>query len=155
MTLKMDLVLSIVRMLFRLSFGGVVMFFIPQVYGASQLPLCEGTNHALWTNCYGKYYYPNGAHYYGEYRDGKANGLGTFTFPDGRRQEGFWSNDRLSNTNPAVEVKSVKVEEKKPAIKPATVSPASNNDAKSVQKCLRMGLIRGSDDYKLCVASQK
>lgn len=129
--------------------------FIPQVYGVSQLPQCQGANHTLWTNCYGTYYYTNGAHYDGEYRDGKANGRGTFTFPDGRRQEGFWSNDRLSSTNAAEEVKSVKVEEKKPGIKPFTASPASNNDAKSAQKCLRMGLIRGSDDYKLCVASQK
>ena len=155
MTLKMDIVLSLVRMLFRLSFGGFVMLFVPQVNGASQLPPCEGANHALWTNCIGKYYYSNGAHYYGEFRDGKANGRGTFTFQDGRRQEGFWSNDRLSSTNPAEEYKSAKVEEKTPAIKPATTSPASNNDAKLAQKCLRMGLIRGSDDYKLCVASQK
>ena len=131
----------------RLSSVGAIAFFIPQVYGVSQLPPCQGTSHVLWTNCFGTYYYANGAHYDGEYRDGKANGRGTFTFPDGRRQEGFWSNDRLSNTNPAEEVKSIKVEEKKPA----TASPALNIDAQLRKKCLRMGLIFGSDDFNLCV----
>lgn len=153
--LKIDYVLSVMRMLVRFSFGSVVMLFIPQVYGYSQLPLCEGANHAFWTNCYGKYYYPNGAHYYGEFRDGKANGRGTFTFPDGRRQEGYWTNDRLSSTNPDEEVKPKTVEEKKPVTTSATAHTTSTNDSKLVQKCLRMGLIRGSDDYNLCIASQK
>jgi hypothetical protein len=70
---------------------------------------------AAWTNCQGTSTYPNGGKYFGEFRDGKPNGLGTLTYrqhgeyvgefrdgwpsgrgayayPDGRKYIGEWRN---------------------------------------------------------------
>ena len=42
----------------------------------------------------GVIYYPNGNMYIGEWKDGKRNGQGTFTYPDdGRNYEGEWKGD--------------------------------------------------------------
>ena len=41
---------------------------------------------------------PNGENYVGEWKDGKRNGQGTFTYPDdGRKYEGEWKGDKPWN----------------------------------------------------------
>ena len=42
----------------------------------------------------GKYIYPKGEKYVGEYNDGKQNGQGTMTFPDGGKYVGEWKNGK-------------------------------------------------------------
>ncbi|KJR40114.1 morn repeat-containing protein [Candidatus Magnetoovum chiemensis] len=37
---------------------------------------------------------PSGAKYVGEFKDDKANGQGTFTYPDGEKDEGQWKNGK-------------------------------------------------------------
>jgi hypothetical protein len=143
--------------------------FIPQGFGSNQLPACQGSNQTLWTNCYGSYYYTSGAHYDGEYRDGKANGRGTFTFTDGGRQEGFWQNDRFAGTSAPEETRPIQAEIKNPTALVAPSKPKSNSSGPNTppaaiqnkldpldqtrKKCARLGLSPGSDDYKLCMRS--
>ncbi len=50
-----------------------------QAIGQSNLPACQGARFT-WTNCVGAYTYSSGAKYVGEYKDGKYNGQGTYTF---------------------------------------------------------------------------
>ena len=38
----------------------------------------------------GTYAYANGDKYVGEFKDNKRHGLGTFTFPDGAKDSGYW-----------------------------------------------------------------
>ena len=39
----------------------------------------------------GKYTYPDGTKYVGEFKDGLQNGQGTFTYPDGREYVGEYN----------------------------------------------------------------
>jgi hypothetical protein len=45
-------------------------------------------------NGVGTYTYADGAKYVGEFRDGKANGQGTITFPNGNKYVGEWKDNR-------------------------------------------------------------
>jgi|TARA_Y100000294_G_scaffold10708_1_gene9929 hypothetical protein len=40
----------------------------------------------------GKYIYPHGGKYVGEWKDGKKNGQGTMTLPNGNKYVGEWKN---------------------------------------------------------------
>ena len=96
-----------------IAFGAVVSPTL--AVGESGLPSCPAGGMASWTNCQGASAYPNGGTYFGEFRDGKPNGLGTltyrhhgayvgefrdswpsgrgtYTYPDGRRYVGEWRN---------------------------------------------------------------
>ena len=44
----------------------------------------------------GAYRWMNGDEYIGEFKDGLRNGQGIYSFIDGRRQEGFWVNDKFT-----------------------------------------------------------
>jgi hypothetical protein len=44
----------------------------------------------------GAYRWANGDDYVGEFKDGLRNGQGIYSFIDGRRQEGFWVNDKFT-----------------------------------------------------------
>jgi hypothetical protein len=44
----------------------------------------------------GAYRWANGDEYVGEFKDGFRNGQGIYSFTDGRRQEGFWVNDKFT-----------------------------------------------------------
>lgn len=44
----------------------------------------------------GAYRWANGDEYVGEFKDGLRNGQGIYSFIDGRRQEGFWVNDKFT-----------------------------------------------------------
>ena len=49
----------------------------------SHLPRCPSITHVLWSNCQGTLTQPDGGKYVGEFKDGKANGQGTYTYADG------------------------------------------------------------------------
>jgi hypothetical protein len=110
---KLGLLLSAIYLGALIAFGAVLS---PTVaIGESGLPSCPASETASWTDCQGTSTYPNGGTYVGEFRDGKANGLGTLTYhqhgeyvgefrdgwpsgrgayayPDGRRYVGEWRN---------------------------------------------------------------
>ena len=46
----------------------------------SSLPTCQGWWGRTWTDCYGTYIFGNGNKYVGEYKGGRRNGGGTFTY---------------------------------------------------------------------------
>lgn len=130
----------------------------PQAYGGSRLSSCYGSNPDKWTNCIGTRYYPGGNKYVGEYRNGRANGLGTFTFADGKPSlEGIWVDDKF--------IRPEKVELQLNPSMPKGGAGLSGNEkqyptlalpaSSGIKKCGRMGLLKGTDDYNLCVASQK
>lgn len=50
---------------------------------ASDLPPCQGSNQAYWTNCFGTLTYDNGDKYAGEFRDGAFSGQGTYSYTKG------------------------------------------------------------------------
>ena len=54
------------------------------------LPECRGSNVAEWSNCTGLYYLPDRSKYYGEFQNGKQNGIGTHTLADVGRYFGEW-----------------------------------------------------------------
>jgi hypothetical protein len=62
-------------------------------HAQSSLPPCPRfVSVTTWENCFGTYTFDEGEYkghkYVGEYRDGKRNGQGTYTFPDGRKYVG-------------------------------------------------------------------
>ena len=46
--------------------------------------------------CSGTFRFPDGVIYYGEFRDGRRDGVGAFVFPDGRRQVHEFESDAVS-----------------------------------------------------------
>ena len=54
-------------------------------YAQSNLPPCNGNFKGL---CFGSQEWTDGDKYEGQYKDGKANGQGTYTFPDGEKYVG-------------------------------------------------------------------
>ena len=54
---------------------------------AFALPKCPDDPNAVWTNCLGEMTYSDGK-YVGEFKNGVADGQGTFTFPSGGTYEG-------------------------------------------------------------------
>ncbi len=61
-----------------------------------QLPSCPGAYYAKWTNCVGTVKLSSGVEYVGEWRDGQANGQGTYTWPDGQKYVGEFRDSRRS-----------------------------------------------------------
>ena len=57
----------------------LIFLLAPQIsWGQSSLPPCPESEDLIWSNCFGRYNYPNGDVYVGEWRDNKLNGRGTF-----------------------------------------------------------------------------
>ena len=48
-------------------------------------PACKGSSRVGWNNCVGTYTTTEGALYVGEFRNGKYNGQGTYTFASGEK----------------------------------------------------------------------
>ena len=68
----------------------------PVMSEASSLPNCSGKSYSSsWNNCIGTHNYSNGDKYFGEYKDGWADGKGIYTH-DGRRYIGEFKNDTLT-----------------------------------------------------------
>ncbi len=75
----------------------LTIFCIPAVLLLSStegwsLPLCRGSNHHSWTNCFGTKTHSIGVKYVGEWKDGKMHGQGTLTLPNGTKYSGGWQN---------------------------------------------------------------
>lgn len=67
------------------------------VSAESTLPACEGKDAKKWTNCFGTFrgvLDGAGGKYVGEWKDGKLDGQGTFTFFNGEKYVGGWKSDR-------------------------------------------------------------
>jgi hypothetical protein len=66
----------------------VPLFLGSAFFAYSQVaePSCPASG--VWNKCIGTKGLPNGEKYEGEFRDGKANGQGTYTWPDGDRYVG-------------------------------------------------------------------
>lgn len=64
---------------------------IGSTFAQSNLTACEDIDTTRWSNCFGTSANANGQ-YTGEYKDGKRNGQGTFTFADGSRYVGEYKN---------------------------------------------------------------
>ena len=68
------------------------------------LPECPAVFSAEWNNCFGTHIWPEGGTYVGEWREGAANGRGSFTLPDGEKYVGEYKdgerNGKGTNTWP-------------------------------------------------------
>ena len=73
------------------SFCLILLVFLGVVGDSFALPQCP--NLGFRHNCFGTFAYINGDKYVGEWRYGKTNGQGTYTYADGRVEEGIWEND--------------------------------------------------------------
>ena len=49
-------------------------------FGQSNLPGCTGSDTTKWSNCFGSWTASNGDKYFGEFKNGTFNGLGTYLF---------------------------------------------------------------------------
>ena len=72
--------------------------FVWKSIGSEKLqPKYEGQVENGKPNGQGTYTNPDGKKYVGEFKDGKPNGQGTFTFKDGRKYVGEFKDDELWN----------------------------------------------------------
>jgi len=52
----------------------------------------------------GRYIYPEGDEYVGEFKEGKRDGVAEWIYTDGRRIKGIWKEDKfVSHLNPPAE----------------------------------------------------
>jgi len=63
-------------------------------YGQSSLPPCPKNKNLTWTNCAGRFDWPDGEYYIGEFRDDKRNGSGFNYFVGGLVYAGTWVSDK-------------------------------------------------------------
>ena len=77
---------------------GFVVLLLSSTEGWS-LPSCPGSPTSSlstvrnWTDCFGTFTY-KGTSYVGEYKDGKQNGHGTYTFDDGSKYVGEYKDGK-------------------------------------------------------------
>jgi hypothetical protein len=116
-------------------------------------------------NGQGTLFYPDGSKYVGQWRDAKQNGRGIYYKPDGSiSEDGLWSdNIFVQATNPpppppvyANEENSrseYKARPQPPKILPprVTADKGEGNQESKHTKCVRLGLVPGSVDYRQCV----
>jgi hypothetical protein len=62
----------------------------------SPLPACQGSDVSRWTNCFGTETFPGGGKYIGGFKDGKANGLGTYVGQYGSKMVGEFKEGYLN-----------------------------------------------------------
>ena len=127
-------------------------------------------------NGYGVYTWTtSGDTYSGSWKDGSRNGFGTYTWAgDGSYEVGNWVNSKQegehklyykSGTLYSTRVYKNGVQISKSVIaSPQTNAQASQQTSPQktyadpsikIQKCKRLGLVEGSEDYKLCLKSVK
>jgi hypothetical protein len=127
-------------------------------------------------NGQGTYSWPDNSRYSGQFLNGSFHGKGTYTWSDGKRFVGEWRENRkqgfgiLYFANGAIDKQGiyrddVLVQAQAPVIAPVVpppakpvVAPAANpvtpiDQAAELkrQKCIKLGLSPGSEDYKQCI----
>jgi hypothetical protein len=60
----------------------------PLIKTGKNLQDCKGKDTLKWNDCFGSW-----SQYEGEWQNGKFNGIGTFTWPDGKKYLGEWLDD--------------------------------------------------------------
>ena len=66
----------------------ILVLLAGNAFGQANLPSCQGSYIARWSNCFGSWTASNGYKYMGEWKDGKQNGYGTTTFSNGDKYVG-------------------------------------------------------------------
>jgi len=122
----------------------------------------------------GSYTWPDFAKYTGQFRNGGFHGQGTYTWPDGKKYVGEWKENRKNGfgvlyfASGVVEKQGIfkddqLVQAQMPVpptpivVAPKVVAPVSAPSAVDQaiemkrQKCTKLGLIPGSEDYKQCM----
>ena len=66
------------------------------VCAQNNLPPCQGSDIASWSNCLGTNNLTNGNRYVGDYKDGKQHGEGTYIATNGDKYVGQWRNGGAS-----------------------------------------------------------
>lgn len=90
---------AIVKIIYFLSRSAIPISCFCLIYGnssyaQSKLPSCSGSFfETLWTNCLGTQISSDGTKYVGEFIDGKRDGQGVLTYPDGRQYSGGFKNN--------------------------------------------------------------
>lgn len=98
----------------------------------------EGYSKSGMWNGHGTLFYPNDTKYIGNFLDGKRSGQGVlYDLNDRVLQSGLWESNRFVGGN---------------AIKNPTPPSNLNSDgaAQIRKKCIRLGLLPGTDDFNLC-----
>ena len=97
------------------------------------LPPCPGSPTSSWstarnwTECFGTRTHSSGGKYDGEWKDGKEHGQGTFTFADGRVEEGIWEFGELESAKkPSPTVTAKKTPSNGSSLPPCPDSPTSS-----------------------------
>ena len=71
----------------------ILILLAGTAHGQSNLPACQGSDASRWSNCFGSWTASNGK-YVGEWKDGKYNGQGTYTYADGEKYVGEWKDGK-------------------------------------------------------------
>ena len=64
----------------------------------NKLPDCKSSS-TYKHNCFGTFTFASGNKYVGEFKNGKYNGQGTYTYADGTIESGIWEDDELLYAN--------------------------------------------------------
>ena len=76
-----------------LIMAAAVVFAPSAAFAQSKLPPCPKSGDAYWHNCQGRYAYPSGTKYVGEWQDNKKNGRGMDTYSSGAKYVGEFKDD--------------------------------------------------------------
>ena len=107
----------------------------------SSLPPCPDSPTSSWstarnwTDCFGTRTHSSGGKYDGEWKDGKEHGQGTFTFADGRVEEGIWEFGELESAK---------------KLSP-TVTAKKSSLEKAEEQCAEIGFTKGTEKFGDCV----
>jgi len=126
----------------------------------------EGEFNNDYRNGFGVYtWFDSKNTFRGNFKDGRQNGAGTFTFgSDGSSYVGYWvmgkldGEKRIYSSNGSllkIEIwkNGILVSPKDQPPKANVASKAFSDTNSKIQKCKRLGLVVGTDDYNLCINS--
>ena len=97
-------------------------FSVVSAFSQSNLPDCQGSNSARWSNCLGTFTFPGGDRVVSEYQNGMRNGQGIEYAKNGSvLRSGTWKNDQL--------VSSYVLDKSRFPIDPQALTVATNNQS--------------------------
>jgi hypothetical protein len=124
----------------------------------------EGAYSNNQPNGKGIYYFSSGARYEGDMKDGKYHGKGKFFFPDGAYYVGefklnkFDGNGVLYGSNSTIINKGIFKDNKfvgeSNSPNESVTKPRNSVEVGNANKCKRLGLIVGTEDYNLCLKAK-